>query len=89
MLEQQQGQLVTALQEMYHRLSAAHAWSGPTLSEATGHPLTHDILASLNLLESKQDGSGELEAFEEDCQKLQTKLLANGAGYVHRRGSFS
>jgi hypothetical protein len=89
MLEQQQGQLVSGLQEMYRRLSAAKAWEGPALSEANGHPLTHDILAALNLLESKQDGSGEVESFEEDCQKLQSKLLAEGAGYAHRRGSIS
>ncbi|KAK3620042.1 Fluconazole resistance protein 1 [Elasticomyces elasticus] len=89
MLEQQQGQLVGALQETYHRLDAAQVWSGPALSEANGHPLTHDILAALNLLESKHDGSGDMEIFEDDCQKLQSRLLADGAGYVHRRGSFS
>lgn len=89
MLEQQQGQLVTGLQEMYHRLLKGESWNGPTLSEANGHPLTHDILAAMNLLESKHDGSGDMEAFEEDCQKLQSRLLADGAGYVKRRQSFS
>jgi len=90
MLEQQQGQLVSALQEMYRRLSAAQAWTGPSLSEANGHPLTHDILRALNLLETKHDGTGDAETFEEDCEKLQIKLLADGAGYVApRRGSFS
>ncbi|TKA50865.1 hypothetical protein B0A55_13423, partial [Friedmanniomyces simplex] len=89
MLEQQQSQLVSALQETYRRLNAAHAWTGPALSEASGHPLTHDILCALNLLETRGDGSGELEAFEEDCQKLQSRLLADGAGYIHRRGSIS
>ncbi|KXL41965.1 hypothetical protein M433DRAFT_72405 [Acidomyces richmondensis BFW] len=89
MLEQQQSQLVSALQEMYRRLRRANAWDGPQLSEATGHPLTHDILAALNLLEPKNDGSGDVEVFEEDCQKLQSRLLADGAGYAKRRGSFS
>jgi len=89
MLEQQQSQLVSGLQETYRRLNAAHAWTGPTLTESNGHPLTHDILHALNLLESRVDGSGELETFEEDCQKLQSRLLADGAGYIHRRGSFS
>jgi len=90
MLEQQQSQLVLGLQEMYRQLSAAQAWMGPPLSEASGHPLTHDILAALNLLETKHDGTGEAETFEEDCQKLQGRLLADGAEYVApRRGSFS
>lgn len=89
MLEQQQTQLVSGLQEMYTRLLAANAWSGPALSESNGHPLTHDILAALDLLESKNDGSGEMETFEEDCQKLQSKLIAEGAGFTQRRGSFS
>ncbi|KAK0333534.1 Fluconazole resistance protein 1 [Friedmanniomyces endolithicus] len=89
MLEQQQSQLVSGLQETYRRLKAAHAWTGPALTESNGHPLTHDILHALHLLESRVDGSGELETFEEDCQKLQSRLLADGAGYVHRRGSFS
>jgi len=89
MLEQQQTQLVSGLQEMYRRLKCANAWDCPALSEAAGHPLTHDILAALNLLESKHDGSGDLETFEEDCQKLQSRLLADGAGYSRRRGSFS
>ncbi|KAK3111133.1 Fluconazole resistance protein 1 [Teratosphaeriaceae sp. CCFEE 6253] len=89
MLEQQQGQLVTALQETYRRLKTAQAWPGPSLSDANGQPLTHDILLALGLLESKADGSGDVEPFEEDCQKLQSRLLADGAGYVHRRGSVS
>lgn len=89
MLEQQQSQLVSGLQEMYRRLLAGQSWSGPTLSESNGHPLTHDILAALNLLETKHDGSGDMETFEEDCQKLQSRLLSEGAGYMQRRGSFS
>lgn len=88
MLEQQQGQLVTALQETYRRLLAANAWNGPVLSETNGYPLTHDILKALNLLETKQDGSGELETFEEDFSKIQSKLLSEGASYTYRRGSF-
>lgn len=89
MLEQQQGQLVSGLQEMYHRLLAVQSWPGAALAETNGQPLTHDILAALNLLEMKHDGSGEMEAFEEDYEKLQSRLLAGGAGYMQRRGSFS
>ncbi|OTA37308.1 hypothetical protein BTJ68_03057 [Hortaea werneckii EXF-2000] len=89
MLEQQQGQLVSGLQEMYRRLLNAQAWTGPKLEETEGNPLTHDILKALNLLETKHDGSGDVEMFEEDCSKLQSKLVAEGAGYAHRRGSVS
>lgn len=89
MLEQQQGQLVSGLQEMYRRLVKAHVWTGPSLDEDNGYPLTHDILTALNLLESKHDGSGEVEVFEEDCRKLESKLLAEGASFIQRRVSFS
>lgn len=89
MLEQQQTQLVSGLKEMYHRLQKASAWDGPTLDETSGQPLTHDILSALNLLESKHDDSGEVEQFEENCEKLQSRMLSEGAGFVHRRGSLS
>lgn len=89
MLEQQQSQLVAGLQETYRRLFGAQLWPGARLAEHNGKPLTHDILAGLNLLEMKQDGSGEMEMFEEDCQKLQQRLVLDGAPYVGRRGSFS
>ncbi|MBA7571947.1 hypothetical protein ES708_13717 [subsurface metagenome] len=89
MLEQQQGQLVSGLKEMYHRLQKASAWDGPALDESTGQPLTHDILLALDLLEPKHDDSGEHEAFEENTEKLQARMIAEGAGFAHRRGSFS
>ena len=80
---------MSGLQEMYRRLLAGQRWPGLALSETNGNPLTHDILAALDLLETKHDGSGEFETFEEDCQKLQSRLLVDGAGYMQRRGSFS
>lgn len=87
MLEQQQAQLVSGLQEMYRRLQAGHRWESDSLPESNGHPLTHDILAALNLLDQKHDGA---EVFEEDVSKLQARLLAEGNGYTHpRRGSIS
>lgn len=89
MLEQQQAQLVTGLQEMYKRLRTTEVWEGEALSETNGAPLTHDILAALGLLEQKHDGSGELETFEDDCESLQSRLIAQGAGLTQRRGSFS
>lgn len=89
MLEQQQGQLVAGLQDMYRRLVAAKLWPGPLLAEENGHPLTHDLLAALDLLESKQDGSGEVEMFEEDCEKLQSRLFKAGAPSMRRKASSS
>jgi len=89
MLEQQQSQLVSGLKEMYHRLQTVSAWEGPSLDESSGQPLTHDILSALNLLESKHDDSGEVEVFEENCDKLQSRMLSEGANFVHRRGSIS
>jgi len=89
MLEQQQSQLVSGMQELYRRLEKAKAWDGPKLEDTNGSPLTHDILLALNLLEAKSESGRDMETFEENCQKLQSKLLAEGAGYVRRRGSVS
>lgn len=86
MLEQQQGQLVTGLQETYRRLIEANLWPGAPLSESEGHPLTHDILARLNIISQKADTD---DMFEEDCEKLQQRLLSQGAPYMARRGSVS
>lgn len=87
MLEQQQSQLVSGLQELYKRLRDVEQWDGAVLTEFEGRPLTHDILASLRLLETKHDG--DVEAFEENVEKLQARLLASGAGFTRRRGSLS
>lgn len=89
LLEQQQIQLVSGLQEMYHRLQKASAWHGKPLDVSSGRPLTHDILAALKLLESKNDGSCELEAFEENCDKPQSRLVSKEAEFAHRRGAIS
>jgi len=87
MLEQQQAQLVSGLQEMYRRMRNGEPWTGPKLSESTGQPLTHDILAGLGLLERRHNG--DFEPFEEDFEKIQSRLIADGAEFVHRRSSFS
>jgi hypothetical protein len=50
---------VSGLQEMYQRLRKASLWEGEPLNESSGRPLTHDILAALNLLEPQEDGSNE------------------------------
>lgn len=88
MLEQQQGQLVSGLVELYDRLRKADAWTGPPVEEHDGKPYTHHILAALELLETKD---GSTIGFEEDTEKLQQKLIADGASMTqhNRRGSFS
>lgn len=65
MLERQQIQLIAAIQEMYSRMRNAFAWDGKPLDHHGAPPLTHDILAALDLLEPKNEGSGEMEPFED------------------------
>lgn len=65
MLERQQNQLVAGLQTMYSRLQNAALWEGPPLSAQGKDPLTHDILSSLNLLEPREDGTGQMKSFED------------------------
>lgn len=88
MLEQQQGQLVSGLVELYERLVKADAWNGPLVEEHDGKPYTHHILAALDLLETRD---GTAVEFEEDTEKLQAKLIAEGAGMAGhpRRSSIS
>jgi hypothetical protein len=90
MLEQQQNQLVAGLQEMYRRLQAGESWPGAPLSDGpAGHPLTHDILSRLDLLHIKEEGAPHYEGFEEDCGRMQQRLVESGAPFIKRRGSFS
>lgn len=51
MLEQQQGWLVNALQELYHRAVHGQGWPGEPLNlEPNGFPLTQDMLVRLGAL---------------------------------------
>lgn len=65
MLERQQFQLVSCIQELYQRLNKAELWKECMPDSPKNRPLTHDILAALNLLEPKDDGSGDLESFND------------------------
>ncbi|KAH6637698.1 C6 transcription factor-like protein [Boeremia exigua] len=90
MLEQQQTQLVAGLRELYTRLQSGQGWPGQPLREAQGgHPLTHDILERLDLLHGPSENGSNYEGFEEDCSRMQHKLLERGAPLSRRRGSVS
>lgn len=86
MLENQQSQLVQGLQELYRRIKTGEGWTEAPLKEVNGLPLTHDILERLGAL--KQDGQAQSTHFEEEFGALQSRLLANGAGYMQRGVSF-
>merc|ERR1711939_14573 len=86
MLENQQAQLVTGLQELYKRMQNGQGWDGSPLKETSnGVPLTHDILEHLGALQ--QDGHNTTDAFEEDLNALQQRLVASGAGMMQREAS--
>ena len=86
MLEQQQTQLVKGLQELYRRLVSNQGWKGsPLQNTSSGHPLTHDILERLDAL--RVDGHPDVVHFEEDTEKLQRKLIADGATSMQRQES--
>jgi hypothetical protein len=61
MLERQQTQLVSCVQELYRRLQTTGLVEQPHLDGSDRHPLVHDILATLGLSKAKSDGSEELE----------------------------
>lgn len=65
MLERQQSQLVSCIQELYQRLKKAQLWEESMPDRPKDRPLTHDILAALDLLEPKDDGSGDMESFND------------------------
>lgn len=86
MLEQQQGQLINGLQELYKRTTSGQGWPGPALNESNhGQPLIHDILDRLGAL--KPDGPSESEHFEEDTNLMQQRLISTGAGFMQRTES--
>lgn len=90
MLEQQQTQLVAGLRELYSRLQRGESWPGQPLQETTGgHPLTHDILERLDLLHASGESNTHYEGFEEDCNRMQQRLLDGGAPFTRRRASIS
>ena len=86
MLEHQQAQLVTGLQELYKRAINGQGWLGAALADSTnGNPLTHDILERLGAL--KHESNDDADSFEEDLNTLQHRLIASGSGFMQRAES--
>ncbi|KAI9759144.1 MAG: hypothetical protein M1835_000447 [Candelina submexicana] len=84
MLEQQQTQLITGLQELYKRTQNGQGWKGrPLENNADGHPLTHDILYRLGALKSNANSSPE--SFEENLNAIQQHLIDSGADFAPRQ----
>lgn len=65
MLEIQHAQLVSCVQELYQQARKAGAWGSRPPEGLNRYPSVHDILAALDLLEPKDDGSREFETFNE------------------------
>ncbi|KAJ5117298.1 hypothetical protein N7526_011407 [Penicillium atrosanguineum] len=64
MLEQQQSWLVHGLQVLYHRAIEDESWSEDLLkAETNGHPLTHDILTRLGVLDGSKVVNGTREPY--------------------------
>ncbi|KAI9680830.1 MAG: hypothetical protein M1817_004270 [Caeruleum heppii] len=83
MLEQQQVQLVVGLRELYQRTKNGAAWNGPPLADTeNGHPLTHDILEGLGILDLARLGdfadlANDLGPVEYSAPSHSTQALAD------------
>lgn len=87
MLEHQQTQLISGLQELYKRSANGQGWDGPMLNDAGGgKPLIHDILDRLGVLQL--DPQANFGNFEEDPEAMQQRLVSDGAGLDQRRDSY-
>jgi hypothetical protein len=65
MLERQHAQLVSCVQELCQRARNSGSWDEPLPENSNRYPSVHDILAALDLLEPKDDGSRDFETFNE------------------------
>jgi hypothetical protein len=67
MLEQQHAWLVNGLQELYRRANEGKGWPGePLKTEPNGHPLTHNLLTQLGVLDHTKG-----EKFVENMEAMQ------------------
>jgi hypothetical protein len=85
MLEQQHAQLVAGVRELYRRLEGGEEWPGMSLElNHRKHPLTHDILKRLNILDPKDDTSIEHKGFE-DVALLKRSCMREDDSQLHQR----
>ncbi|KAK0889622.1 Fluconazole resistance protein 1 [Friedmanniomyces endolithicus] len=87
MLERHIALLKTALQEMYEQLQTCHAWPGPVLSKVGGHPLTHDVLAALDLREHAKEGDHHDDVCKSGVVALDISFGGGTAVSQHSPGS--
>jgi hypothetical protein len=80
MLERQQTQLVSCVQELYRRLRTAGLVEQPHLDGSDRHPLVHDILATLGISKAKSDGGEELETFNYATESAKSDYDAASQG---------
>ncbi|KAF3479882.1 uncharacterized protein GIQ15_06858 [Arthroderma uncinatum] len=79
MLEEQQSQLVSGLQELYKLTIDGKSWPGSPLREThNGYPLTHDILDRLGALRP-EGPTNTFGQFEENLVLAQQRLMGKGA----------
>jgi hypothetical protein len=79
MLERQHAQLVSCVQELYQRARKAGSWDEPLPENSNRYPSVHDILAALDLLEPKDDGSRDFETFNELVGSSQSENDTQGS----------
>lgn len=80
MLERQQIWLVRGLRELYQRITEGKGWPGDSLElESNGHPLTHDLLARLGVLD---------ENLSLDSEEKNLQFIADSEGSSHSPGRF-
>jgi len=83
MLERQHAQLVSCVQELYQQARRAGSWDEPLPEDSNRYPSVHNILAALNLLEPKDDGSKDFETFHEVVRPMQSDNDSPAANLDH------
>lgn len=80
MLEDQQSQMVTGLQELYKRVQHGRGWTGPPVEMTPdGVPLTFSILQRLGAI--KRENDDKTRMFEEDVVTVKQHFISREAEY--------
>jgi hypothetical protein len=77
MLERQQTQLVTGLQDLYRKLTRNEPWGGEILPEYGGRPRAQDILAGLGLVQRPKHADSQVEEFQEHFPSVSSDDIDN------------